>query len=107
MVEYKPDMVKYKSKTTSEQLAVLSEIYYPDGWQAYLDGNKVSHFRADWTLRAMRVPAGEHEIVFKFEPHDYFLSRKVSTFSSLAVVLLLLLTLGFYIKRSLAKENEI
>lgn len=57
MIEYKPDMIKYRSKTASEQLAVLSEIYYADGWQAYLDGNEVPHFRADWTLRAMRVPA--------------------------------------------------
>jgi len=104
MVEYKPDMVKYKSKTANEQLAVLSEIYYADGWQAYVDGEKVPHFRADWTLRAMRVPAGEHEIVFKFEPHDYFFSRKVSTFSSLAVVLLLILSIAFYIVKAQKKE---
>jgi len=106
LVEYKPDMVKYKSKAASEQLAVLSEIYYANGWQAYLDGNKVPHFRADWTLRAMRVPVGEHEIVFKFEPQDYFLSRKITTFSSLVVVLLLILSLGFYIKKSLGDKKE-
>ncbi|MDR1882168.1 MAG: YfhO family protein [Prevotella sp.] len=90
MTEYKPNILKYKSKAATEQLAVLSEIYFSDGWQAYIDGKEVPHFRADWTLRAMRVPAGEHEIVFKFEPEDYALSRTVATASSGALVLLLL-----------------
>ncbi len=95
MTEYKPNILKYKSSAAKEQLAVFSEIYFADGWQAYIDGNKVPHFRADWTLRAMRVPAGEHEIVFKFEPHDYYLSTTVATASSALLVLLLLAVIGF------------
>lgn len=90
LTAYKPNVLTYKSKASNEQLAVFSEIYFSDGWQAYIDGKEVSHFRADWTLRAMRVPAGEHEIVFKFEPKDYYLSRTVATASSGVLVLLLL-----------------
>ncbi len=101
MTEYKPDIVAYKSKTATEQLAVFSEIYFSDGWQAYVDGKEALHFRADWTLRAMRVPAGEHEIVFKFEPKEYILSRTIATASSGLLVLILigLVIFGFRKKK--------
>jgi hypothetical protein len=90
LTEYKPNKLTYKSKAGSEQLAVLSEIYFSDGWQAYIDSKEVPHFRADWTLRAMRVPAGEHEIIFKFEPRRYHTSRTVATASSALLILLLI-----------------
>ncbi len=106
LTEYKPNELKYKSKTSSEQLAVLSEMYFADGWQAYIDGKEVPHFRADWTLRALRVPAGEHEIVFKFEPKDYNLSRTVATASSGILILLLvgMVGLSFRKKNGVSKE---
>ncbi|MDR3057859.1 MAG: YfhO family protein, partial [Prevotella sp.] len=105
LTEYKPDMLKYKSKAANEQLAVLSEIYFSNGWQAYIDGKEVPHFRADWILRAMRVPAGEHEIVFEFRPKGYITSRLVATASSGILVLLLIGTiiLNYKPKR---KEEE-
>lgn len=97
MTAYKPNMLTYKSKAAGEQLAVFSEMYFADGWQAYVDGKEVPHFRADWTLRAMRVPAGEHEIVFKFEPKDYYLSSTIATASSGLLVLLLFGIIGLSI----------
>lgn len=103
LVSYKPDALTYKTKAVSEQLAVLSEIYFSNGWQAYVDGKEVSHFRADWTLRAMRVPAGEHEIVFKFEPQGYYNSRHVATASSAVLVLLLI---GIIIRPFVLKRKE-
>lgn len=103
LVSYKPDVLTYKTKAASEQLAVLSEIYFSNGWQAYVDGKEVSHFRADWTLRAMRVPAGEHEIVFKFEPQGYYNSRHVATASSAVLVLLLI---GIIIRPFVLKRKE-
>lgn len=95
MTEYKPNRLKYKSKANSEQLAVMSEMYFANGWQAYIDGTPANHFRADWTLRAMRVPAGEHEIEFKFEPKGYDNARVLASASSAILVLLLLGMLGF------------
>lgn len=99
MTSYKPNVLTYKSKTASEQLAVFSEMYFADGWQAYVDGKEVPHFRADWTLRAMRIPAGEHEIVFKFEPHNYYLSTTIATASSGVLVLLLFGIIGLGVFR--------
>ncbi|MDR0824134.1 MAG: YfhO family protein, partial [Prevotella sp.] len=106
LTEYKPDMLKYKSKAASEQLAVLSEIYFSNGWQAYIDGKEAPHFRADWTLRAMRVPAGEHEVVFEFHPKGYYTSRMVATASSGILVLLLIGTIILNYKSG-RKERKI
>jgi len=101
LTEYKPNYLKYKSSAQSEQLAVFSEIYYKRGWEAYVDGQPVDHVRADWTLRAMRIPAGEHEVEFRFVPHAYRTARGVATASSGVLVLLLLVAVGslFYKKK--------
>ncbi|RYY11030.1 MAG: hypothetical protein EOO36_19630, partial [Cytophagaceae bacterium] len=66
---------------------VFSEIYYADGWQAFLDGKEVPYFRADFVLRAMQVPAGAHEIKFVFAPKEYKVGNTVSLVSSLGVLL--------------------
>lgn len=103
LTEYKPNRLTYKTKAASEQLAVLSEVYFSDGWQAYVDGQEVPHFRADWTLRALRVPAGEHEIVFQFEPKTYRLCRNVAAASS---ALLILLLVGILVMPFIKKKEE-
>lgn len=90
MTVYKPDMVKYVSQANAEQLAVFSEVYYENGWEAYIDGKLIPHFRVDWTLRAMRIPAGKHEIEFKFIPHGYYNSVTVSRATSGLLILLIL-----------------
>lgn len=99
LTSYKPNILTYKSIANSEQLAVFSEIYFSNGWKAFVDGEEVPHLRADWTLRAMRVPAGEHEIVFKFEPEGYNNSRLAATASSGLLILLLIAMLGFSFKK--------
>ncbi len=87
--DYKPNHLTYKSNAGSEQLAVFSEVYYPNGWTAYIDGEAVSHFRANWILRAMLVPAGEHLIEFKFEPKIYSTGETISYASSILLLLLI------------------
>ncbi len=91
LTEYRANYLKYASNASTEQLAVFSEVYYDKGWQAYIDGKPAPHFRADYLLRAMRIPQGRHTIEFKFHPKSYFMGEKVSMASSL---LLLLLALG-------------
>lgn len=83
LVEYKANALKYESETSEEQLALFSEIYYPNGWNAYVDGELKPHFGANWVLRAMRVPAGKHTIEFKFEPTKYYTGEKISLVSCL------------------------
>ncbi len=92
LTSYAPDELIYKSTAPSDQLAVFSEIWYgPNkGWQAYIDGEEASHFRANYTLRAMKVPAGDHEIKFTFKPKSYHVGEIVSLIFSFLIVLALL-----------------
>ncbi len=86
---YQPNKLNYSYTSSSDQLAVFSEIFYDKGWNAYLDGQKVPHFRVNYVLRAMVVPAGSHQIEFRFEPKAYFVGEKVSYAGSSIVILLL------------------
>lgn len=89
--DYKPNHLTYETETASEQLAVFSEIYYDKGWKAFIDGQPVPHFRVNYVLRAMRIPAGKHKLEFKFEPAVYYTGEKIALAGS---VLLLLLSSG-------------
>jgi len=95
LVNYKPNHLQYQLNTSKDQLAVFSEIYYRKGWNAYVDGVLTPHFRADYVLRAMVVPAGKHLVEFKFEPKVFRIGEKVSFATSLLVILLAL-GYGFY-----------
>lgn len=68
LVSYDNDKIEYQTKAKSPQFAVLSEIYYPAGWNAYIDGKKSDYVKTDYVLRGIAVPAGAHKITFKFEP---------------------------------------
>lgn len=97
LTSYAPDQLVYKSTAASEQLAVFSEIWYgPNkGWQAFIDGKEATHFRANYLLRAMKIPAGDHEIKFIFNPKSYHIGEVISLIFSLVIVLVLLY--GLYI----------
>jgi hypothetical protein len=68
---YEPNHLVYSSNNAYDGVAVFSEMYYADGWNAYIDGKPTNHFQADYVLRAMRVPAGKHKIEFKLEPYRW------------------------------------
>jgi hypothetical protein len=87
LIEYQPNYLKYNSKSASEQLAIFSEVFYDKGWIAYVDGKEAPHFRANYILRAMFVPAGEHIVEFKFEPKSFLIGNKVSLASSILLIL--------------------
>ncbi|MFN2430067.1 MAG: YfhO family protein, partial [Cryomorphaceae bacterium] len=97
-----PNYIKYIYDSPVEQAAIFSEIYYDAGWQAYVDGEPAPHFRANYVLRGMILPAGEHAIEFKFEPQTYAVA---STISTIAQVLLILL-LGWFVFTSLRKTGR-
>ena len=102
LVSYQPDELLYKYSAREDKLAVFSEIYYPAGWKCYIDGKESQYFRADWVLRAMVVPAGDHEIKFTFKPVSYYLGNKISLASS--VILILLLAGYFFMKNKIKPE---
>jgi hypothetical protein len=87
LTSYAPNALTYETSSSKDGVVVFSEIYYP-GWQAYLDGQAVDHGRADYILRAMKVPAGKHKIEFKFDP------QSIHTTENIAYVALGVLILG-------------
>jgi hypothetical protein len=103
LVKYHPDNLSYKYKTKTDGVAVFAEIWYDKGWNAYLDGMKVPYFRANYILRAMKLPAGEHQLEFKFEPKSYLIGDKISLLAS--AILILAAGFAFYKGRKLTIEN--
>lgn len=92
LTSYHPDRMEYQYETNSEQLAVFSEMWYgPDkGWKAYIDGNEVPILRADYALRALKVPAGRHQIKMEFHPKSYYSGETISLLSSIALLVMAL-----------------
>ena len=84
---YEPNHLVYTAQTHTEQLAVFSEIYYKDGWDAFIDGKPAGYIRVNYILRAMLIPPGNHKIVFKFKPKEYAIGEKISLAGSLALLL--------------------
>ncbi len=103
---YAPNRLVYTSKNNHRQVAVFSEIYYPKGWKATIDGEPAEHFRTDYILRGMVIPAGSHEIVFEFKPESYYAGNKVSTLSSVVMLVLLLLVVGNETRKVLRPNKD-
>jgi uncharacterized membrane protein YfhO len=97
LMSYSPNKLVYASNSGSSAVAVFSEIYYDDkkGWNAYLDGKPVEHFRGDYVLRAMVVPQGNHQIEFKFEPKSVVEGNKIAYAGSFLLFAFVLGTFGF------------
>ncbi|SOS47237.1 conserved membrane hypothetical protein [Tenacibaculum dicentrarchi] len=91
----------YKTDTQENQFAVFSEIYYKDGWNAYLDGVKTEHYQVNYVLRGMEIPKGKHEIIFKYEPKIIQTGNKITLFS---YALLLFIPMGWFFIRK--KKNK-
>lgn len=92
------DEIIYQSKTATNQFAVFSEIYYPYGWNAYIDGKETPVARVNYTLRGLNVPAGNHTIRFVFEPKSYKIANYISLVAGVSSILLLLVC-GFLLYR--------
>ncbi|WP_397447227.1 YfhO family protein [Polaribacter sp. R77954] len=105
LLNYDVTTLNYQSKTQKEQFAVFSEIYYRDGWNAYIDDKLAPHFRVNYVLRGLRIPAGEHEIVFKFEPKVIQTGSYIAL-SSYAVLLLVAIGWVFYDEKEKRKLKK-
>ncbi|MFM7683057.1 MAG: YfhO family protein, partial [Bacteroidota bacterium] len=96
MTQFDNDAIKYESNTRGNRLAVFSEIYYKD-WNAYIDGKKTPIAKANYVLRAMVIPSGQHKIEFKFEPKSFYIGRTVSAFASWLAFLMALGGIIYYL----------
>jgi hypothetical protein len=92
---YKPNDLVYKTNSGKDALAVFSEIYYPQGWNAYVDGKPQPYFRANYVLRAMVIPSGQHTIEFRFEPRAYYVGEMISRISSIILLVLIIGLIAF------------
>ena len=90
LISYQPNNLVYQSETSAEEFAVFSEIYYPKGWNAYIDGQLKEHASVNYVLRGLAIPAGKHKIEFKFEPVTYTNGNNIATIGSI----LLIITIG-------------
>ena len=104
VVEYKPNYIKYQSDNGKDGLAVFSEMYYKNGWNAYVDGKLTDHFPVDYVLRAMEVPGGKHTIEFKFEPQVVKTGGTITLASSIGMLLLLIG--GIYFEKFYRKDSQ-
>jgi hypothetical protein len=105
LLKYEVTDLTYQSKSEKEQFAVFSEVYYKDGWNAYVDGELTNHYRVNYVLRGMKVPAGNHKIEFKFEPK---VIQQGGTISLLSYLTLILVSGGcfFYDEKQKKKKKQ-
>ncbi|MDG1504440.1 MAG: YfhO family protein, partial [Flavicella sp.] len=100
--QYQPNALRYATQNKEDGLLVFSEIYYKEGWNAYIDGELQPHYRANYVLRALPVPKGEHMVEFKFEPTVIANGSRVVLFS-----ILLFFAIAFYGGVQTYKNNKI
>ena len=98
LVKYAPNYLKYECKAPAEALAVFSEIYFADGWKAYIDGEEAEYFVADYILRGMRLPAGEHVVEWRFKAPKWGLATAITGVCSWLILLGLVVALVFVVR---------
>jgi uncharacterized membrane protein YfhO len=76
----------YDFNATKNQVVLFSEVYYEKGWKAFIDGKETPHFRSNYIIRGLVVPAGKHEIKFIFHPEIYYSTEKISYASSIVLL---------------------
>ena len=106
LTSYAPDVLTYKSQSTADGTVVFSEIFYPYGWKAYIDGKPAEIFRANYLLRAMNIPAGNHDIRMEFRPDSVRKGNAVATvFIMIMYATVLGVIAGALIKRGRQRKS--
>lgn len=100
LTQYGLNQLDYKSSNKQAGFAVFSDIYYPAGWNAYIDGKKEEIVRVNYLLRGIKIPAGEHQIMMKFEPRSYYMGNTITRWSSILMLLLLAGAIAFEIRKA-------
>ena len=105
LTSYAPDVLEYTSNLSQIKTAVFSEIYYPYGWKAYIDGQPVEIFRANYVLRALNIPAGEHQIRFEFRPDTVYKGDKVGVVCLILILTFVAGSIGWGAWQSVRKQQ--
>lgn len=86
LTKYHPDHLTYEYTAGKDMIAVFAEVWYDKGWNAYVDGEKIPYFRANYILRAAQLPGGNHTLEFKFEPVSYYAGENISLIASILLI---------------------
>jgi hypothetical protein len=110
LTKYNNDTADYVTTNNSEGFAVFSEIYYPAGWNAYVDDKKTKHYKVNYLLRGLPVPAGKHNISFRFEPESFYTGYTLALWSGIILYLTLLLAIFMSLRerrmRKMLNDNK-
>ncbi len=90
LVENRNDQISYTSQSRTNQLGVFSEVYYPNGWSAFIDGKESPIIKVNYLLRGLVIPAGSHKIEFRFEPASYKIGNAITLVVGIISILVLL-----------------
>jgi hypothetical protein len=99
------DRMTYRSTSATDGFAVFSEVYYPRGWKAFIDGKETPIVKVNYVLRGLQVPAGDHTIEFRFEPSSYIIGNRITMIIGIISVLILLYGI-FVLFRNYQRENK-
>ncbi len=105
LTENKNDEIKYEFNAATNQFAVFSEIYYPHGWEAYIDGKKTPYCKTNYALRGLAIPAGRHKIEFIFDPASFRVGEQIARYTNIFSVLFVLFCL-FMVWKTSNKTTE-
>lgn len=86
LTSYHPDTMRYEYSVPNDAFAVFSEMYYDKGWKAFIDGEEVPIIRANYALRGLQVPGGNHKVEFVFAPDSMRISNIISLIASIVMV---------------------
>ena len=104
--EYRPNYLRYKAQSEGNALVVFSEIFTKQGWTVKIDGEKARALRADYILRAVEMPAGEHTIEWSYRAPNWALVEGIAMACSVVVLAAFLLTLIYVIRNARRQENK-
>jgi uncharacterized membrane protein YfhO len=103
LVKSHPTQLVYSFEAKEEQLVVFSEMYYPNGWTATIDGEKTPIFPVNYVLRGLKIPAGNHTIEFVFDPPVVKLG---GTIRLITLFLFISMVISFFVKRQYKLKSE-
>ena len=103
LTSYAPNRLTYETENSGDGIAVFSEIYYPDGWQVTIDGQKAELGRADYILRTLYVPAGKHTIEMRFDPQSLHVTEGIA-YGAFILLLIGVIAVVWMERRRCAKE---
>lgn len=105
LTKYDSKVLEYESNNSNDGFVVLSEIYYPKGWIATIDGKEASIVSVNYVLRGLEIPKGKHKIIFTFESDSYKTGALITQISSWLILLVVLASLGMGIKNQLKDQR--